>query len=597
MSPEPVWPRRFTATRLQFPSWAAAAPDRLALVTNRSGSWQAWAHDLATGTWRQVSDEAVGVEEVHVAPDGRIVWFRDDSGDETGAWVAQAFEGGPVAPLLPGLPQGWSTGLAMTPGRVAAGLEVDGEFRVYVAEAGGDPRPVYRSAAPCGVGAEWPAGAGGLSPDGRLLCIRHTEHGDILRPALRILDAATGQPVADFDDTPRRLEAGCWSPDSTRFAFTNERGDRARPSVWHADGGARHDLDAGFPGDVIAVDWFPGGDALLVRHEVAGRGELHRLDPTSGALGRLAAPGGDLTDARVRPDGDVWFHTSDGARPPRILDLRGGEPVVSPDAPPPPGRPHRARWITNPHGDRSQAFVVTPDGEGPFPLVLSVHGGPEWHERDAYDPQTQAFVDAGYAVALPNYRGSTGYGVAFREALVGNVCWTETEDLMTVLDLLVAEGVADAGRVFWSGWSWGGCLACFNAGVNPDRFRAIFAGIPAGDFVAAHWASAPELQAWDDAVYGGSPDEVPEAYARSDPMTYADAVRAPTLVIAGEHDPRCPIEGITPWVEAVRAHGAQVEVHTYPAGHHTNDMQGQVDHLRTILHFFARHGGPSHGEG
>src|SRR5205823_9722584 len=58
------------------------------------------------------------------------------------------------------------------------------------------------------------------------------------------------------------------------------------------------------------------------------------------------------------------------------------------------------------------------------------------------------------------------------------------------------------------GWSWGGCLACFNAGVHPDRWRAIFAGIPSGDFVAAHHACAPELQAWDDAVYGGSPEEV-----------------------------------------------------------------------------------------
>ena len=64
----------------------------------------------------------------------------------------------------------------------------------------------------------------------------------------------------------------------------------------------------------------------------------------------------------------------------------------------------------------------TPDGDGPFPTVLNIHGGPEWHERDRFDPETQAFVDAGYAVAIVNYRGSTGYGVAFREALIGRVC-------------------------------------------------------------------------------------------------------------------------------------------------------------------------------
>jgi dipeptidyl aminopeptidase/acylaminoacyl peptidase len=162
---------------------------------------------------------------------------------------------------------------------------------------------------------------------------------------------------------------------------------------------------------------------------------------------------------------------------------------------------------------------------------------------------------------------------------------------MAVLDTLVAEGVADPARVFWSGWSWGGCLACFNAGVNPDRFRAIFAGIPAGDFVAAHWASAPELQAWDDAVYLGSPNDVPEAYARSDPMSYVDAVRAPTIIVAGTQDPRCPVEGVTPWVDAVRDRGVEVEVHWYEAGHHATGMDQQVDHLSRVLAFFARHGG------
>ena len=65
---------------------------------------------------------------------------------------------------------------------------------------------------------------------------------------------------------------------------------------------------------------------------------------------------------------------------------------------------------------------------------MSVHGGPEWHERDRFDAEIQAFVDAGYAVALVNYRGSTGYGIEFREALIGNPCLPETEDVLACLD-------------------------------------------------------------------------------------------------------------------------------------------------------------------
>jgi dipeptidyl aminopeptidase/acylaminoacyl peptidase len=234
-------------------------------------------------------------------------------------------------------------------------------------------------------------------------------------------------------------------------------------------------------------------------------------------------------------------------------------------------------------------FLATPNGEGPFPTVCNIHGGPEWHERDRFDTETQAFVDNGYAVAVINYRGSTGYGIEFREALLGNPCFTETEDILACVDQLVADGITDPDRVFWNGWSWGGCLACFNAGTQPDRWRAIFAGIPAGDFVAAHWASAPELQAWDEAVYGGDPDQVPDAYARSDPMTYVDAVRAPILVIAGEADPRCPIEGVTPWVDALTARNHPVEVELYPEGHHTNSMEGQVHHMQLVLDFFDRY--------
>jgi dipeptidyl aminopeptidase/acylaminoacyl peptidase len=590
MSDAPPWVLRFTATRLRFPAWTEAALDRLAVVTNRSGSWQVWAHDLADGSWRQVSDERTGVESAHVLPDGRIAWFQDDTGAETGRWLAQPFAGGTTEQVFPELPTGWSLGMSMAPsGRAAVGLEVGGEYRIYVAEQGGGTRLLLASEAPLGVGGEWPTGENGLSPDGRRIVIWHTEHGDILRPAIRILDVETGATLADLDDTPRKLDAGPWAPDGTRFAFTSEPGDRARPSVWDAATGGRRDLDVDLPGDVFPVDWYPEGDALLIRHEFEARAALFRLEVADGGLMRIANPGGDIEEARLRPDGAVWLHMSDGTAPHRTVDATGATVVVNPDPAPPPGPRFRDEWATNPHGDRIHALLLTPEGEGPFPLVLSVHGGPEWHERHAWDPETLAFLDAGYAVALPNYRGSTGYGVAFREALVGNVCHCESEDLMAVLDALIERGVADPARIYWSGWSWGGCLACFNAGVNPDRWRAIFAGIPAGDFVAAHRASAPELQAWDVAAYGGHPEERPEAYARSDPMSYVDAVTAPVIVVAGEHDPRCPIEGVTPWVEAVRANGVEVEVHTYPAGHHANGMGDQVRHLQAVLEFFAKH--------
>src|SRR5439155_17334119 len=108
--------------------------------------------------------------------------------------------------------------------------------------------------------------------------------------------------------------------------------------------------------------------------------------------------------ARIRPDGSVWFKTSDAAHASRIVTHDGAE-ILPRDPEAPAGRPYRPYDLTNPSGDAIHALVATPDGDGPFPAVMSVHGGPERHERDRYDPETQAFVDARYAAARLNSRG------------------------------------------------------------------------------------------------------------------------------------------------------------------------------------------------
>jgi dienelactone hydrolase len=596
MAVAPDWERRFTAPAIGFPQWTAAFPERLAITSNRSGIWQVWTVGLPDGAWRQVTDEPVGVEHVWIAPDGRAAWWHDETGDECGSLFTSSLHGAAPEPLTPDLPDGWMDGVSFADERLATGVFAEGRYRVYVSDVAGltPSRLVYSSDTPAGVGREYYGAYGGLSADGELVCVRHTEHGDILRYALRVLDAS-GDRVGDLLDAGHKLDPAAWSPvpGDARLAFTSELGDFERPAIWNPVNGERRDLDARLPGAAIPVDWWPDGSALLVRHEHEGRAQLFRLELDSEELTLVCDPVGSIDDAAVRPDGEIWLLTSGADRAPRLLDARGVEVFGVPEDPPPPGRPYRSWWFPNPHGERIQAFLATPEGDPPFPTVVSVHGGPEWHERDAFDPEAQAFADAGYAVALPNYRGSTGYGIAFREALIGDPCFPESEDVLACVDHLVAEGLTDPDLVFWSGWSWGGCLACLNAGLHPDRWRAVFAGIPAGDFVAAHWASAPALQAWDDAVYGGSPDEVPERYRERDPMTYASRVTAPVLIIAGTQDSRCPVEGIDPWVEAVRETGAEVEVEWYEAGHHANAAGEQVAHMRRILGFFGKHGGPS----
>jgi dipeptidyl aminopeptidase/acylaminoacyl peptidase len=588
---EPRWQRRFTASRIIQLAWADQAPNRLGAVTNESGSWQAWAWDLTTGLRRQISESVVGVEEVHVLPDGSgVVWWLDETGDERGWWMVSPFDGSDARPLAPAIPPGWQSGLSLVDDHLAVGIATDDElYRIFIALHREEPREIYVHRQPAGVGNEWPQGRGGLSPDGALVAIRHAEHGDIERTALRVLDAGTGAPVGELEDEGSRVLPVAWSPTAgeQRLLFLHERDGWERPGILDLLTGERLDLEPGLPGPVVPEGWLRDG-RLLLRQGSEGRDRLFAFEPASATPELLFDAGGSIDVAGIRPDGEVWIGPHSSVRPQRWTTLRGSTVVALPDEQP-EGRPYRAFFFDNPAGDRIQAFVATPEGDPPFPTIVSLHGGPNWHHTEGFDEGTQAYVDHGYAVLLVNYRGSSGYGAAFRDALRGNIGFPESEDVNAALDRVIADGVADPDRVFLEGWSWGGYLATLNAGLHPDRWRAVAAGIPVGDYVAAHYECAPPLRAWDLAVMGGSPMDLPELYRERNPMTYVDAVRAPLLIIAGEHDSRCPLGQIMTYAHALKARGGTVEIHLYPGGHHANDVAEQIRHVERVMDFFARY--------
>ncbi len=129
----PTWERRFRAPVIAFPGWAAEAPDRLVIASTESGSYQLHAWDRATGTRQQVTFDPVGIVSGRPTPSGRgVAWFRDDTGDETGAWVVAPFDGeGEVRTMFPGLPRGWSEGLAIGRTCSVAGISDATGFDVW----------------------------------------------------------------------------------------------------------------------------------------------------------------------------------------------------------------------------------------------------------------------------------------------------------------------------------------------------------------------------------------------------------------------------------------------------------------------------------
>jgi dienelactone hydrolase len=587
------WERRFTAPQIAQVRWAPGVPDRLGVVSTESGRSQAWTWDLGTGQRRQASADGVGAEEVHVTPDGgSVVWWLDPLGDERGRWMVTPFAGGEPRELLPGVPDGWMAGLSMVRGATAAGFSTDDDYVIYVAPEGGPAEVRYQHSRPAGVGLEWPQGPGGLSADGRLLCIRHAEDGDIAHMALRVLDVRSGTTVAELRDEGRSLGPAGWSPvaGDQRLIVIREVDGIERPWCWDMRALSVERIEIDVAGAVFLEDWYPDASALLLRQDHRARDTLLRFDLTERTTSVVVSPGGTVTQASIRPDGRLWYRTENGVQAPRLLSEAAEEVLRIPDAPrPPDGHPSEELWFDNPHEDRIQGWLKRPDGPRPYPTIVAVHGGPEYHDTDLFDPREQAYVDHGFAVLSVNYRGSTGYGRAFREAIHGNIGFPESEDINAGVDHLVAEGVADPDRLFLEGWSWGGYLATLNAGLHPDRWRAVVAGIPVGDYVAAHYECAPPLREWDLATLGGSPMDLPELYRERNPMTYVDRVRAPMLLIAGEHDSRCPLGQVMTYAHALRARGREVEVHLYPGGHHANDVDEQIAQVRLAMAFFTRH--------
>src|SRR5919201_5774731 len=211
----PAWELRSRSPVGFFPEWSPRAPSRVVYTSNESGVWQVHAWNAATGERRQVTDHPVGLLDGQPTLDGDgVLWFQDETGDESGRWFVQPFGGGETRPFLEGLPIGWSEGLAQAPGIVAAGISDREGFAIHVSLDGGPAKEVYRSSASVRIGSVDEGGVlrGGLSPDGSLLCVEHAEHGDLIHTALRVLDPRTGEAIGEQLDLEMSLVAACWSP-------------------------------------------------------------------------------------------------------------------------------------------------------------------------------------------------------------------------------------------------------------------------------------------------------------------------------------------------------------------------------------------------
>lgn len=250
------------------------------------------------------------------------------------------------------------------------------------------------------------------------------------------------------------------------------------------------------------------------------------------------------------------------------------------------GMEERLRW-TAPDGLEIQGYLVSPDRPGPHPLIAWIHGGPVWAHQSSWPGElTSLLVARGFALLLPNPRGSAGRGRAFAERVYGDPGGAEATDTLSGIDALVGRGVADPERVGVMGASHGGYMACWLPVVD-RRFAAAVAISPATDLYSSHFES--NIGEWDAEFLRAEPDESGGMFYERSPVFFADRVRTPTLLTAGLRDRCTPPGQAVEFYRALRRRDVPTEVVVYPEeGHGVEAYPARIDHMTRILAWFER---------
>jgi dipeptidyl aminopeptidase/acylaminoacyl peptidase len=401
-------------------------------------------------------------------------------------------------------------------------------------------------------------------------------------------DGDAGVPVVDEDGTIYYLS----------IEFTGVHSVARNKGLWRAplrlDGEA---VSGKRLTDVETVDCerLAGGpvvtaDGVLVGVRNRGSVELRRV-PVDAGLAKL-----DELEVLAGQRGEVKSFTADAGRivvvvstpdSPGDVELLGSGKLTD-LTPSLPVRPVRELTGSASDGYPVHGWLVLPEGEGPHPVLLAVHGGPFMYHGWGFFDEAQVYAAAGYAVVLPNPRGSAGYGQEHGQAVVGAFGTVDVDDVLSVLDIALAQPECDSDRVGVMGGSYGGFMTSWLAGHHGERFRAAW--------------SERAVNAWDS--FAGSSDIgwfFADAYCGDDleaqramsPLTYADKITIPFAVVHSEQDWRCPLEQAQRMFVALRRNGVDAEMLIFPGEGHELTRSGRPRHraqrFDAVLEWWNRH--------
>jgi dipeptidyl aminopeptidase/acylaminoacyl peptidase len=426
-----------------------------------------------------------------------------------------------------------------------------------------------------------------VSPDGRYVVADRTgaRAGD---NDLLLCDVVTGDvTLLTPHDEPAEFHSPAWTRRGIALA-TNEGRDT---SAVVRDGHVLYESD--WDVELVADET---GDTLLVVENADGYSRLQILDGDEVPL-----PGRGVVEHPVfSPDGSqLAFGFSSPVEPHDVFvyDLSARSVERWTESP----REVDVSTLVEPTLHRFESFdgesipvflFEPPQGDGPFPVVVTVHGGPESQWRPWYSPSfaplTQFLVARGYAVAAPNVRGSTGYGKRFEHLDDIEKRLDSVADLRALHVWLAARPRIDGSRAVVYGRSYGGYMVLAALAFQPELWAAGIEAVGISSLLTFLENTSPYRRAAREREYGSLANDR-EFLERASPMTHIDAIRAPLFIQHGRNDPRVPVSESEHIAEVLRAEGVECELLIFEdEGHTVEKLPNRIETFERAVAFLDR---------
>ena len=550
---------------------AAAAPafscDGWTLYHLRgAGTPQLWAMDIHGGNARELVQSGEKTAFLRRAPtDNRIIFGIDAGGDERQQlwlWDGNAATALTAAPGVIHDFGAWSPDGSQF--AYAANDRDEAHFDILVRPVDGPARRVFTGTHQLAVAAWHPSGD-------RLLLLADEAEGDQL---LLVLTLSDGAVHLIPHDRPTAFKSMRWTKAGVLMGLSDAGGEfLAVYSLDEATGGLS--LFAEAPGRDMEAWSLAPGDGLLATVENDRGYAIVRVGPPGADRPVITGlPQGVAADLAWSPDGSLLALSASGPQtPPGIYlidaDTTLARPVWVPDAPPGLVPFDLVEW-TSFDGRVTPGWFARPTGTMPdagWPVVVWVHGGPAGQTRANFRADMQMLLAAGYAVLMPNVRGSTGYGRTATASDDVSARLDTVHDLAAAHAWLVAQPGLDPKRIGIMGQSYGGYMVLAAIGEHPALWRTAIDYYGIADFTTLLAETGPWRRAHRSREYG-DPERDAALFARISPIFQAAAITAPLLVLHGTRDRRVPYAESERITTALRERQRRVEFETFNyAGH------------------------------